>query len=354
MKKGIIPKVSLGVALAAAVALCPATRANADVGDTVFRTDPAGVLVMPFDVTANKVSFEIVSRIGDNLGGDPIATHWSFWSKDCDHLADVFICLTPNDTVVVDPTNLHNVATDNSDLGGKTDLRAFGDRAKGMLTVTAFDAASGSGCSVLDPDATRDSQIVGGWTIANSTTNAAFGGDAIGLNPNDASFPDSSVLDPAGIRIQSVNPESLTDSEVILIDVESAAGNGAFLDSEIGPIPRSFQRSNGTRAHVCCDVAYIDNIEARISLPDFCFDCVGFDPISDNVAEAGETSIIPPATTITTSGFLHMTNCIAATSDPTADPDLLGADFEQFLFAFHGMAVGPFGTSVMGRYTSSL
>jgi hypothetical protein len=346
------------VALAAAVAVCSAPTANAELGDTVTRTEPSGVLVMPFDVTENRVSFQIVSRTGDNLGGDPIATHWSFWSKDCGHLADVFICLTPNDTVIVDPTNLHNVADDNTDLGGKIDLSVFGDRAKGLLTVTAFEAGS-SGCTVLDPTSVIDNQIVGGWTIANTTTNAGFGNDAIGMNLIDgAGFPDLSILTPAGIRIQSANPEDLEDSEVMLITIEQSeeSGNGDFIGTEVGPIPRSFELSNGERAHVCCNVAYVDNLEARISLPDVCFDCVGFAPIADSVAGEGETSIIPPALTITSSGFVHLTNCRVlndlAENDPFVD-DIAESNLDQFIFAFHGMAVGPFGTSISGKYTNA-
>ena len=102
MRKGI--KFSLGAALAGvALATCPVQAA--ELGDTVTTMEPAVALIMPFDVTDGRASFELVSRIGGE-DSDPIATHWSFWSESCDHLADVFICLTPRDTVVVDPTAL--------------------------------------------------------------------------------------------------------------------------------------------------------------------------------------------------------------------------------------------------------
>src|SRR5512147_2839164 len=100
MRKGI--KFSFGAALAGvALATCPVQAA--ELGDTVTTLEPAVALVMPFDVTDGRASFELVSRIGGE-SQDPLATHWSFWSESCDHLADVFICLTPRDTVVVDPT----------------------------------------------------------------------------------------------------------------------------------------------------------------------------------------------------------------------------------------------------------
>ena len=47
-----------------------------------------------------------VSERGPRKSTSAVASHWSFWSESCDHLADVFICLTLRDTVVVDPTAL--------------------------------------------------------------------------------------------------------------------------------------------------------------------------------------------------------------------------------------------------------
>ena len=105
MRKGIISKLGLGVALSAAVFSAQTAQASPELGDTITTLEPAVALIMPFDVTDGQASFQIVSRIGGE-SSDPLATHWSFWSESCDHLADVFICLTPRDTVVVDPTAL--------------------------------------------------------------------------------------------------------------------------------------------------------------------------------------------------------------------------------------------------------
>ena len=72
-----------------------------------------------------------------------MATHWSFWSESCDHLADVFICLTPRDTVVVDPTALQGQiqnGQDNTNTGPVINLSG----EKGFVTVTAFDADTNS------------------------------------------------------------------------------------------------------------------------------------------------------------------------------------------------------------------
>src|SRR5690554_4240401 len=103
----------LGVAaVALAVSVLGASKSHALVDDpfTSF-TQPANALVMPFDVTDDQVTFLLASNIGGlSPVGDAfiagVTTHWTFWSETCDHLADVFICLTLNDTVVVDPREL--------------------------------------------------------------------------------------------------------------------------------------------------------------------------------------------------------------------------------------------------------
>jgi hypothetical protein len=291
MKRGIFAKLSTGVALMGAVALISATNANADLAGTTSYTEPAETLVMPFDSTTGKTSFQIVSRIGGSE--TVIATHWSYWSKDCDHLADVFICLTQRDTVVVDPTALQGEfqnATQNVKTGPAINLSG----EKGLVTVTAFEASSDSfdrqECATLDSESVLQDEIVGAWTIANIGTSSAFGNDAIGLSTSVGLPPASSFLTDLPFYVPTYNPSSLQDSEVIFLSLEFSefSGNGEFEGFEIGPL------SNQGSPKVCCDAAYIDNLEVRVSLPDVCWDCVGFAPISDNVAEEGETSLIPP------------------------------------------------------------
>ena len=359
MMKGL--KFSVGIALMGAVALVNAPQVSADLGGTITFTEPAGALVMPYDQTEGVQSFQIISRIGGNLGGDTIATHWSFWSKDCDHLADIFVCLTPNDTTIVDPSALQNEVqngNENQKIGGIIDLTG----TKGLVTVTAFEAdLDAPGCSVFDAEAVLENQITGGWTIANITTVASFSHDAIGFNLDTAGFPDSAILGDGdtsfpGLKIQSFNPETLEDSEVILLAIEFSedSGNGLFIGSEIVPPTRSYQVAGGEIVRVCCDVAYVDNVESRISLPDFCFNCVGFAPLTESLAAEGETAIVPPITSLDAPGYLHLTNCETQQNDPSeGGPELLGSvNSDQFLFGFHGMAVGPFGAVVTGKYTN--
>lgn len=354
MMKGIIRNVSLGVALAGAMAVTMTSPASADLADTISFTEPSETLVMPFDATTGKTSFEIVSRIG---GGDAvIATHWSYWAKDCRHLADVLICLTRRDTVVVDPTALQGefqTAVTNEKTGPVVNLSG----EKGMVVVTAFTASLATSehreCVIDDPTAVLADQLVGSWTIANLVTSSAFGHDAIGMTT--ANFPDAATfLGDSSTRlpvfVQTFNPDSLNDSEVILITTEFSefSGNGRFQGAEIGPI------TFGGSPKVCCDATFIDNLEVPTSLPDVCFDCVGYFPIADSVAEEGEISLIPPTTAIQSSGLLELTNCTVDDPEATPGTSIGESSQTQFVFVFHGQAVGPFGTIAAGKYTGGL
>lgn len=349
---GRIRSISMGAALAAVVGLIAVPTVNAQIAEVVL-LEQAGALIMPFDSTANHASFQIVSRHGSTSFG-PIATHWSYWADDCRHLVDVIVCLTPDDTKVMDPTKVQGELQSpnppqNNGIGSITDLT--GER--GLVTVTAFGAetgASGLECNIIDTSDIRSPEIDGGWVIANTSTNAAFGADALGIF-DGVTLPDSSAIsgvDGPGIFIQSFNPQSLGDSVVIVLTAQETSGNGRFIEDEIGPIRDQLPDGN----HVCCNVTYTDNLEITTSLPDLCLECVGFNPISDLQAIAGgDASIIPPNTTISAPGFVRLSNCESLDGDGLVSP-LADAEFPQFLFAIHGQAIGPFGLGLHGKYSS--
>lgn len=295
----------------------------------VRQLTPASVLVMPFDVTANKASFQIVSRIGPSVGEAAIQTHWIFYAADCRHLVNVTVWLTENDTVVMDPRavqgQMQTLNPPQNDLvGSVTDLR--GER--GVVTVTA-----------QVPDGGSTLQLVGGWNIADTTTNAAFGADAIGL-ADERVLPDPALLD-AGLFLPSFDPSMLADSQVIVMGLESE-GDG------IVPIQRPSDELDG--AHVCCDVGFVDTLETGFSLPTFCFDCVGFATIAGTVADPDEVPLIPPSSAVTSPGVVELRNCRSGNVDGSADRIGEG-EFQQFVFAFHGQAIGPFGVAMSGKYT---
>lgn len=354
MRKGI--KFGFGAALAGvALATCPVQAA--ELGDTVTTLEPAVALVMPFDVTDGRASFQLVSRIGGE-DSDPLATHWSFWSESCDHLADVFICLTPRDTVVVDPTALQGqiqVGQTNTNTGPVINLTG----EKGFVTVTAFDADINSQtCDVEDPEApTGTPALIGSWVVANTSTNAAFGNNAIGI-VDGQTIPaggDFFLTGPvgAGLFLETFNPLDLQDSEVFFIGLAFPAGNAQFSDSEVGPIPSALV--NG--AAVCCNAQYYDNLETAVSLPNVCLTCSSTAKIAENASlkDIKLPAIIPASIPAETSGFVRLTNCKVGSDEgdvPIGDTTINGIDYSTFLFAYHGMAVGPFGTSTLGRYTA--
>ena len=294
---------------------------------------------MPFDATPEKATFQIVSRIG---GGSTLATHWTYWAADCRHLVDVFVCLTPNDTKVMDVTAIQGevqVGQTNQGLGPVVDLT--GER--GVTIVTAYDADPASEtCRPRAPfSASATPGLIGSWTIGDLVAGSAAGGDAIGLELGTASIPDA---DGAALVIQTFAPDTLQRSAVILIGVQDEGGSGEFKETEPGPITAAM--SNG--AHVCCNTRFIDNLESAVSLPDVCFQCVGFNPISSLQAEAGDVPLIPETVSAGTSGVIELSACRTALADGLPAP--IGSERSQYLFGLHLQMVGPFGTTVTGSY----
>lgn len=307
-------------------------RAQGFFGEDIRYADAAGVLVMPFDATSGRVSFQIVSRVGGGSEGGLLATHWVYYAADCRHLADVFIDLTARDTVVVDPTHLQGQTQtleppfENHPQGPLVDLS--GER--GVVVVTAFGALRG-----VVPE------IAGGWTIATTATSASFGGDAIGVSL-DGTLPDPRVL-AGGIHVPTFSPTTLTASRVIMITLEA--------DGDVHPITRASAALFG--AHVCCSASVTDNLEFTASVPDVCFDCVDFTAITPDLAGPGEHALLPDTLALTTAGFVHLAGCRSVSTGGEIVP-LGSGDTEQFLVALHGQSVGPFGFVVTGKYSRAL
>ena len=183
--------------------------------DDVFTsvTQPANTLLVPFDVTdGHETYIQVSNPHGTSSSSAPkITTHWAFWSDSCDHLLDVSICLTLEDTVVVDPRKVSAQNQANEAIGPVGDLS--GER--GFVTVTAY--ATDEECGAPDVLGFKlvDNAIVGLVTLANDSTSAAVGFDAIGLG-----------LDPSGTFVDL--PDQLLSPD---------AGDG-FLDIQTPPDPR--------------------------------------------------------------------------------------------------------------------
>lgn len=309
------------LAVVSAVVLGGVGTSVAFVGDDEFsHTQPAAELVMPFDVTEGKVTFLIVSNVGGTSpsGGAQITTHWTFWSETCNELADFSICLTLNDTVVVDPTNARAIGPNNEEFGPVINLSG----QRGLVTVTAFETNNVCGDFARSGARLIDDAIVGTFTFADTTVSYAFGNDAFGLGLNDSGtaveLPDSATVD--AFHLQVFDPTTVEASVVALSHLRETP-NG-----QVEPNPGVIRFAT----------TFYDNLEIPTSLPDQTVDCVKFVPISSR--PGGPAGIIPASVNVTTSGTLRL--------DPIA-----GFGPSDYLYGIVGQAVGPFGASTSAKVT---
>lgn len=323
----------LGVAaVALAVGVLGAGKSHALIDDpyTSF-TQPANALVMPFDETDGHATFFLVSNIsGLSPAGDGfiagVTTHWSYWSDSCSHLADVYVCLTLNDTVVVSPSDVSAIDAGNNPIGPKIDLS--GNR--GFVVVTAYATDEICSDSSVRGDILVDDAIVGTYTFANTESQASFGNDAIGLGTDI--FGNFTELPSAGydkFTIQTFNPEDLDDSTVVMLALQEKNGSGSTASYEVGPYAPAV---GGIRA----DLVYYDNLEIPTSLPEASFRCATF----TSVIPAAEGSLIPDTISLLSSGILRLDNFTPA----------IGGDTGRFLYGIHGQAVANFGGSSNMKY----
>lgn len=296
----------------------------------VVSTDlqPAAVLVMPFDVTADHASFLLVSRVGDTVFKPAVTTHWVFYSADCGHLADLAIGLTENDTIVVDPTRIQSQTQQpgtpvNESHGPVVDLT--GTRGVAIVTVQA-------------PPGVSPVQLIGSWTIADRAAGTAFGANAVGFA--STALPDASVLTSEGLVIPTFDPAALDTSQVIVVGLEQQGDS-------IVPIGRPSDGLGG--AHVCCNAQITDTLESIVSVPDVCFACALFAPVAPTRVPSADPPVVPLASSPTSAGMVVLRACRTAGVDGRPVP-LGSGDAPQFLVAFHGQAVGPFGVVTAGKY----
>jgi hypothetical protein len=301
-------------------------------------TQPANALVMPFDETTDHATFFIVSNIsGLSPAGDGfiagVTTHWSYWSEDCSHLADVYVCLTLNDTVIVSPSEISAIDAGNNPIGPQIDLS--GNR--GFVVVTAYATDEICSDSSVRGDQLVDNAIVGTYTFADTSVGFSFGNDAIGLGTDDPFFPTYTRL-PNGdedfgpfytrFSIQGFNPEDLDVSAVVLLSLKERSGSGATGAIEIGP------NTANTRA----DLVFYDNLEIPTSLPEATIRCATFTSLIP-----GADSLIPDTISLLSSGILRL--------DRFTPP--IGGQTGRFIYGLHGQAVGQFGGSSNMKYKVS-
>ena len=357
----------LGVAaVALAVGVLGAGKSHAFLNDDFYTsyTQPANALVMPFDQTDNHQTFFMVSNIsglspvGDGfLAG--VTTHWSYWSDSCSHLADVYVCLTLNDTVVVDPSNVSAIDAGNNPVGPKIDLS--GNR--GFVVVTAYATDEICSDSSVRGDILIDNAIVGSYTFADKTVGSAFGNDAIGLGTAFGDFSAGNYTElPADaydkFTIQTFNPEDLDNSTVVLLALQEKAGSGSTAPKEVGPYAPP---AGGIKA----DLVFYDNTETPTSLPATTIRCAKFTSLIPGAGECKDSgdactsnadcggtdtcesnSLIPNTISLLSPGILRLDNF----TPEIGRSSTTGLATGRFVFGLHGQAVGQFGGSSNMKY----
>lgn len=277
--------------------------------DQYSLTQPATELVMPFDASEGKSSFLLVTNPhAVSSDASQVSTHWIFWGTNCKELADVSMCLTLNDTIVVDPHHITSVGPDNEPIGPTVDLT--GDH--GLVTVTAYETDGDCRPFFQTGGVLKDEAIVGTFTIADTTAGYSFGNDALGLFLNDSGtavrLPDGS--DVERYALQTLNPDSVDASLVVL--------------SELTETSTIVTPQTATTKYFA---SFYDNLEVNTSLPDVSVGCPVFRTLT-----GGDSPLIPDFVTIASSGILSLSPS-PSLSDTT------------YLFGIVGQAVGTFGES---------
>lgn len=239
--------------------------------DQYSLTQPAAELVMPFDATDGKASYLLVSnpsQVSGLTGVAQVTTHWIFWGSDCKELANVSMCLTLADTVVVDPRSVQGLGPDNEPVGPLVNL----DGKAGVVTVIAYE--TDADCNPFGQSAQlgfnkiiRDKAIVGTFTMADTDAGYSFGNDAMGLFTSGEG-PAAKIELPNGSEVyryalQALNPESVDASLVILAQLA---------ETTTIVTPTGSQKYFAT---------FYDNEETATSLPDVTVGCPKFRTITD-------------------------------------------------------------------------
>ena len=222
-------------------------------------------------------------------------------------LANVSMCLTLDDSVVVDPRSIQGLGPNNEPLGPIVNLSGNA----GVVTVVAYETDEACNPYTRTGEILKDEAIVGTFTLADIGAGYSFGNDALGLFLNDAGdavqVPDG--RDVNRYALQTLNPEDLEATLVVLAQLTEA-------DSIVTPA--------GSQKYFA---SFYDNVETATSLPDVQVGCPAYRTVT-----GGTAPLIPDFVTVASSGIISL--------DPSPN---IGQN--QYLFGIIGQAVGTFGAS---------
>ena len=292
---------------------------------------PSAALVGPFDMVGDHQTYVTLHGPGafsPSTGLPQVIVHWTFWSEDCAHLADFETCLTLNDSVVIDPSDMGGINADNSRLASRFDLSGY----RGLWSAHAFE--TDSRCREPSDLGFRlvDMSIDGSWTIADKRTGAACGDRAQGLNTGPSGAIDVPDETFEAFDLSFFQPDTLTSSEVILFTVVEGFGD---FPNEVGP-PQN-RIVIGARSRV------YDNEEAALSLPDVTLSCALFGSL---IPSPG--GLIPETLMPASSGIYRLSSPRFVENDTPITGDMI------WLSGVHCQQVGPFGTGARGTYLNPI
>jgi len=340
------------VALIAAAILFPADgHALVDVPE--MSDQHAGACcVAPFDLTQEapdgsprpRTSFlALTNRAASPSGFPATLVHWSYWSESCDHLVDVFSCLTRDQTYIADPSDVQATTFDFDrqevvSLGTVADLTGY----QGFVTVTAYATDD---CRPVDPSVDHlelvDDALFGMWTIADLDSTAS-GGDAMTCfgaaydKSSGGTYCDLPNARETAIRIQTFNPQTLGTSLAVGLVLQERKGQLGPESGEIGPA------AGVARARA----AFIDNREVRISFNDLVARHTLFTSLIPG-AEEGQTSL-PQLLSLDSSGQVVVYDPQITFDEGDGSPVPVGGD--TWIVGWHLQSVGAFGVSSSALY----
>lgn len=276
-------------------------------------TQPAHALVMPFDATEGRVSFLQVSRVDD--GELPIAAHWVFWSDRGVRTAEFVLCLSPGETSVVDPRALP----------GGGDISSV-DGERGFASVSAYAGATECGS---DDGPAVDGALAGSFTLADLSSGAAFGHDALGFARSADRGHVDLPADPVGnseVLVQTFAPDDLDFSVLVLLGLREGAGTQRF-SGELGPLQ-----------DIRANASVITSFGRSRKLMDVAFSGALFVPFD-------ETGLSLRGGVVPSSALLSLSNLSAGGRPVSRDP----GDGNSRVFGLLGQSIGAFGTSTRLR-----
>lgn len=263
---------------------------------------PDAYLVMPFDAASPRATFLTVS----NVGSGPIDAAWYFYDRTGELVARVTrVILGEGGTDIVDLTQV-------ADRG----LDSGGELAEGPTQ----SLAGRRGFAVVVGDG--DMRLIGSYTIANTSSNAAYGAVAAGFGVIGALAPGAALLGT------TFDPRNLQDNELIIVALNpSGAGSVTSLTNGASPAPGAAET---LRLTVTLHGNSGDGIVAQGTFP------VTGTALFTSLEELFPGGGLAGSATI---------DVVAAEgpgySGSELDPD---GDADVPVIGFYGQALGPFGT----------